>query len=133
MNVLPSSILLNVFALPIQYSLAAVCIMAAVGKLLGYDSSLSVLETVGLDAFQSAIIGLIQVAAGLMLIIPHMARYGAILLAALMISANRLFMFSLQEPAPALSIIILIMCFSVALIRWDARAERFLAEDQRLS
>ena len=112
-------------ALLLQFVLAAICIMAAVGKLLGYETSLTVLESVGLNAVQSAIVGSIQVAAGLLLILPHTARYGAILLAALMISANRLFIFSTQEPAPAFSIAVFVLCVVLAMIRWDARAEQY--------
>ncbi|MEO0544116.1 MAG: DoxX family protein [Pseudomonadota bacterium] len=110
-------------AFTLQFVLAAVCIMASVGKLLGYETSLTTLEGIGLNGYQGAIIGVIEVAAGILLILPQTARYGAILLAALMVSANRLFIFSTSEAAPAFSLVILALCLILALIRWHTRAD----------
>ncbi|MEO0636282.1 MAG: hypothetical protein AAFY73_06500 [Pseudomonadota bacterium] len=112
--------LLEAVCLVLQFGLAALCVMASIGKLIGFSSNAYMQTLVGLSMEQFVAVGLVQFGAALALIIPQTSRYGAVLVAALMFGANKVFLYGTGDFTPSAAIFIFCAALALAALRWES-------------
>ena len=103
-----------------QIASAGIFLLTGISKLAGAAVMVQMFEAIGIGQWFRYLTGLIEVVSGLLLLVPSLAFFGAVALAATMVGAILVHLF-LIGGNPALPILLLAMTTAVA---WMRRSER---------
>jgi putative oxidoreductase len=104
----------------LQLVAAGMFLMAGTMKLSGNPMMVDMFATIGVGQWFRYVTGGIEVVGAILVLVPSMARYGALALAAAMVGAILTHLFIIGG-SPAMPIVLLAMVATIAWARWGVR------------
>lgn len=102
----------------LQIALAAIFVMAGGSKILGVSDMIVLFENIGIGQWFRHLTGLLEIIAGILLIIPAFSAAGALLLACIMVGAIFIHLF-LIGGSIAIPVVYLILSLILMWGRWN--------------